>query len=122
MEPYKSEHYHQIYNWCMVRDMVVPPRWILPETGIIVPYVAVGFLILTNTKCGILDFFISNPLSDKKERDQALDLITINLIELSIDMDLKMIACNSQHPAIKERALKHGFNFLGNYSSFEKGL
>lgn len=122
MRAYKPEDYHMIYSWCMIRDMNLPPKWILPETGIIVDYVAVGFLILTNNKCGILDFFIGNPLSDKKERDQALDGITTNLIELSIDMGIKMLVCNSQHPAIKDRAMKHGFNFIGNYACFEKGL
>lgn len=122
MRPYKSEDYHMIYNWCMVRDMSVPPKWMLPETGIIVDYVAVGFLILTNNRCGILDYFIGNPLSDKQERHKALDGITANLIELSIDMDIKMLVCNSQHPAIKDLAIRHGFNFIGNYACFEKGL
>jgi len=122
MRLYKSSDYATIQEWAFIRDMNPPPKWSLPETGIISDDVAVGFLILTNNHCGILDFFISNPTSYKHVRSWALDQITSKLIQLAKEMKVKKLLCDTQHPAIKERAIKHGFNSLGLYECFEKGL
>jgi len=122
MRTYQPSDYETILEWSFVRDMNPPPKWSIPETGIVVPGIAMGFLILTNNRCAILDFYLSNPVSDKRIRDKALDDITSKLIELAEDMHVKMILCNSQHPAVKERARKHGFNSLGLFECFEKGI
>lgn len=122
MRLYSPSDYETILEWSFVRDMNPPPKWSVPETGIVVEGIAMGFLILTNNRCGILDFFISNPTSDKNIRSRALDEITSKLIELAEDMHVKTLLCNSQHPAIKARAIKHGFNSLGLFECFEKGI
>lgn len=122
MRPYREEDYDQVVRWCLERDIPVPPAWSLPESGVIIDRVAVGFLILTNNQIGIFDFFISNPLSSKQDRDRALDEIVLNFIELSSDLGLKALKCTSQHPLIMERALKHGFSLIGEFSSFFKEL
>lgn len=122
MRVYENADYSQVSKWCFLRDISAPPKWSIPETGLIVDDVAVAFLIVTNNHIGILDFFISNPLSDKHMRNRALERMSIALIELAADMHLKQILCNSQHPAMKERAIRHGFDFVGEFSCFQKGL
>ena len=122
MRLYDKADYDKIIEWCFIRDINPPAQWSLPETGIIVDDVAVGFLITTSNSCGLIDFYISNPTASKKERDIALDGITISLINLAENLGVKKIFCNTQHPAISDRAIKHGFNSLGKFTCFEKGL
>lgn len=122
MRTYQPSDYKDILEWCFIRDINEPPQWALPKSGVIVDGIAVGFLILTNNHCGIIEYFISNPVSDKRERDKALDDIVVALLDIAKQMNVKMVTCNSQHPAIKDRAIKHGFNLLGNYTCFEKGI
>lgn len=122
MRPYREEDHDQIIRWCLERDIPIPHRWALPESGVIIDRVAVGFLILTNNHVGIFDFFITNPLASKQARDKALDEIVLNFIELATDLGLRALHCDSQHPAIKERAIKHGFISLGDFTSFHREL
>lgn len=122
MRDYQPSDYDSILEWCFIRDFDTPPKWSLPATGVIVPGIAVGFLVLTNNRMAWLEFYISNPLAAKSDRDKALDEITVELIEMAKDMHVKVLMCNSQHTGIMARAIKHGFSSLGNYASFSKGL
>lgn len=117
-----SLHFGQLVRWYAIRDQDCPPEWSIPDTGVIVEGVAAGFFILMSNNCGMFDFFISNPLSDKRERDKALDKIVTELIEIARDVNCRAILCNSEHPAIKARAMKHGFNFIGDFSCFSREI
>jgi hypothetical protein len=122
MRLYSKYDYDVIAKWCRIRDIPVPSEDILPETGIIIENVAVGFLILTNNNCAIIDFYISNPFSSKKDRKDAFDLIDNLLVELAYEAGAKKIICSTQHPNIEQRAINHGFKYLGKFSFFEKGI
>lgn len=121
MRLYQDSDYNMILEWCFIRGIRHPEKWQLPETGIVVDDIAVGFLVLTNNHCAILDFYFSSPLSDKKLRDGALDELTEELLELAARNGVKKVFCGSDKDPIKKRAIKHGFDFLGSFSFFEKG-
>lgn len=90
----------------------------LPSYGLVVENVAMGFLILTDCNVGILDFFITHPLSEKKIRDDALDEIVNGLLKHGSELGLKNFKADTQIKAIKLRAEKFGFEYIGDYSNF----
>lgn len=122
MEEYRPEHYAQIKDWCEKREIFAPPENCLPPTGIVVPGVACGFLITTSNNFGILDFYISNPVSSFEERQEALDEITNELIETAKDLGLINIVCDSKFPAIESLAIKHEFISTGTFKHFARSL
>lgn len=115
---YEDRDYESICKWLTLRDMPPIPEWSLPPHGMIVEGVACGFLIVMDNNFGMLDFYISNPHSDKSSRDKALDHITHDLINLGKDLSLKMILCSTKSRAVKERARKHGFRSDGQFTNF----
>ena len=122
MRAYEKKDYADISRWCALRDVAPPPEWALPENGFFSPDLAAGFLILTDTKVGIIDFYISNPLADKVMKSRALDRITQKLLEIAKDNDLKMVICSTKNEAIKKRALRNGFREGETFTSFSKGV
>jgi len=122
MRAFEKKDYAILCHWCWLRDKPSPPEWAVPDTGFIVDHVAAGFLILTSNGCAILDFYVSNPNSNKDERDKALDLITEELIEAAREVGVRLLVCSSRSEAIKVRAMKHGFKLSGLYACFEMEL
>ena len=122
MKVYQEKDYKTISHWCALRDMEPPPEWSLPELGVMVENIAVGFLILTNNNCAFLDFYISNPMSDKTMRSRALDQITEALIDTAKDLRVKLVMCNTASFPVKERARRHDFESVGEMTHFRKVL
>lgn len=89
----------------------------LPESGFIVynadqSPIAMGFLRLIEGNYGMLDSYISNPQKPSELRDQALDLITKNLINYSKTLGLNKLFAFSANEHIILRAYNHGFGRL----------
>lgn len=122
MREYQKEDYSLICKWCAERDISPPPEWSLPEHGLIVDGHAVGFLILMNNRCGILDFYISSPFSDKIFRSRALDKITRGLLDIAKEQDLKIVLASTKKMSVKDRAIRNGFSPDGHFMSLKKEI
>lgn len=108
----------QLNRWLFNRDMTPLKIENLPKSGFIIDEIAVGFLILTNTNAGILDYFISNPLSKKEERSDALISIANRLIILAKTAGLTAIKCDTKYKSVAEKLQSVGFKETGSYQSF----
>lgn len=113
----ESIHYAEICEWYNEHNLRAPGLEVLPEYGLIIRDLAAGFLIWTDCGLGILEFFISNPKSNKKERDLALDLITRGLMDHGAEMGLHYFKCASDRPQIIARAERFGFKNVGQFTS-----
>lgn len=119
---FKKSDLNQVQEWAKARGAGEMDESLLSSTGMIVDGVAAGFLYLTNSRAAIIDGYISNPNSLKLERDQALNAITKGLLELARACGAKFIKCDSQLPAIQQRALANGFKSVGIYAVFTQEL
>lgn len=119
---YTPDDYLQLCLWSVTRLTHVPPEWALPPNGVIVDGKAVGFLILMDNNCGMIDFFLSNPKTSKKERREALDQVSERLIDIARDRGVRMLLCSTRKKVIRDRALKYGFTADGHFMSFKKEL
>ena len=119
---FNPQDYSQLAKWCNHRDVVAPPKDLLSSVGFIVDDVACGFIYLTNSSVAILDCFISCPHSDKKIRDKALNLITIELTAYAKNSGCRLIKCDSKIREVINRAYDHGFKEIGQFTSLVKEI
>lgn len=118
MREYEPEDYPQICQWLSMRDKAPVLERFIPESGFIVDGVAVGFFILMSNRCGILDFFVSNPSADRDARRSAFSMIIAELIEVSRELDCEMVFGNTQNGSMKRLVLSNGFKSIGNFECF----
>lgn len=109
MRYFKDEDYTEINTWYHERKGENFPKTHLSHTGIIIPGVAVGFLIQTDANFGILEPFISNPAASKDDRDRALTMILNTLTDLAKVMDYQIIYGFSTSRPMVDRAISQGF-------------
>lgn len=122
MRHYEMDDYPELASWFRARGLSVPCDEDLPDNGVIVPGVAAGFLIQTDTSAALIDFFISNPDTSSRARGEALDAIARALMGRAHQLGYKRVLCNSQLDTIVRRARALGFQELGEFKSFSKEI
>jgi len=111
---YKDRDFRYIDLWYRRRGMVPLTPNILPKVGVIVPGIAAGFLMQTDTVSAILEPFISNPKADQKLRDAALYQIMRELIVTAQNLGYRQLFGFSSSKQMTGRALELGFKFIEN--------
>lgn len=102
--------------------MQMPALDLFPKVGFIVDQVAAGFIYYTDSKVAIIDNYITNPRSDADERDEALNLITQELIGNAAFHGCTLVKCDTVLDIVKKRAMTFGFKSIGHFESFIKKL
>lgn len=105
---YSDKDLDTIMSWFKERHIPMDPGC-LPKLGFIVPDVAAGFLIETNTKSCILEPFIANPKSGSASRNFALNAIMGDLINAARTLGYTHIFGFASHRGMVSRALSWGF-------------
>lgn len=96
------------------RNMSTDLVYDLPKVGIIaltednMP-IAAGFLRKIEGGYGMLDSYITLESIPSKIRNEALDFITMRLIDTAEDLNIYKLIAFSEHESIHNRALAHGF-------------
>jgi hypothetical protein len=122
MRLFHRPDYETISEWYKERNLPPPSESSLPATGFIVPEVAAGFLTTTDSDICFLDGYISNPKSDKTERDYALDDITDALLAIANGMGFKHVLVMTRNQSIEERARYWGFSLIGMHKLMHREI
>lgn len=122
LRSYHLSDYQEIAYWFKAREMNVPSMSDLPLTGKIVPGIAAGFLLKTDTKCAVIDFMITNKDARPMARGRAVDAIARSLILKAKSLGFKRVRCDSQIDTIKKKALSLGFKSSGDHTVFCKEI
>jgi hypothetical protein len=112
---YTSRDFRRIKTWYIARNMA-PVEDLIPKTGFIVPGVAAGFLIATDTKCCILEPFIANPEATESARAEALNLIMGDLLNEAINQGFTKVFGFSTSPTLVKHSLDWGFKLIESKS------
>lgn len=122
IRPVEDFDFDQIFSWYKKHNINTYPfnitydkEW-FSQTGFIEPNIAAGFVYLTNSKRAYIEDFISNPDVSKEDRDNALNKIVYKIETLCQDNKIKYIMAATNHAAIINRALSHGYQL--NTESF----
>ncbi len=122
VRPYSPEQYCLIEYWHTLRGIGCPPKAALPRVGVIANNLAAGFLYQTDSCFAIIDGYIANPVSDKAERDAALDAVTLALLEKAKELGFTHVKCETKLPSIGARATRLGFTCAGTFTYFVREL
>ncbi len=93
-----------------------------PPIGFIVPGVAVGFIMQTDTKCAILEPFVSNLKIPREQRDVALSLILTKLTTYAKNSGFKAVFGFSRNLPMLKRAKLQGFRHVEHCETIIKEL
>lgn len=107
--PYVSSDYPVLSSWWEAHKWPAVPERCLPKTGLVVDGLAAGFLYHTDSSIFWLEWLISNPASDKIERNQALTLLIENLLKAAREAGASFVFTSVQHAGLIERYKQHGF-------------
>lgn len=113
IKPYNKSQYAILDSWWKAHNWPSITESLLPSIGFIVwqgiqPLTA-GFLYTTNSKFGVVEWVISNPLSDRIERDAALDLLIDQLIKTASELNIDTLFTTTKHAKLIERYKSHEF-------------
>lgn len=122
MRTYDLDDYPELASWFKARGMPQPKDEDLPDEGKIVPGIAAGFLVQTDTKTATLDFFISNPATSTAARDGAILAIAKELIGRAYVLGYSRVRVCSQLDTIVRRARALGFQEAGSYKVLFKEI
>lgn len=106
---YQPLDYWELCGWWNHHGWTPPEQNMLPEVGYIVDDVCAGFLYKTDSKIAWLEFIISNPKSEKEQRDQALDLLIEQLYNRAKELGFQAIFTSASHQGLIERYKAHSF-------------
>ena len=107
---YKNSDYWTLASWWTAHNWACPHQEMLPKTGFIIEDVCAGFLYKTDSKIAFLEWIISNPKSNKEERNKALNILINQLCEDAKKSEFEAIFTSSNHNKLIERYKNHGFN------------
>lgn len=122
MRKYVHADYEHIVNWFTLRHMPVPAQYELPYVGYIEDGLAAGFLITSDTPTAVLDFFISNPVANKKLRQEAIFQIAKALMEEAKIQKYQRVLCRTKIESIKSAAKDLNFTDLGEFSTYMREI
>jgi hypothetical protein len=112
----------QINDWYEAQHFGTIELSNLPKFGLVEPGVAAGFLYQTDSDFAILEGFVSNPGSDRKVRNEALDILTDALCKKALELGFRKVLAITTNSRIASRALKHNFSPLGDFKMLKKEL
>ena len=118
---YKAEDKAELDQWFQAHGMVPTEAAFFPPLGFICPGVAVGFVAQTDSGVALMDHYLTNPLASYKERQDALDSITEALLGAASTLGYKRIVALTTAQGIYERALRFGFQDIGNFRVLRLG-
>jgi hypothetical protein len=108
---YKTSDFAEIKRWYGKRSMK-PTIDLIPMVGFIVPGIAAGFLLSTDTSCCILEPFIANSDAPGEQRELALMLILGDLVNYAKNAGYTKIFGFSTNTRMVDRVIEHGFEIV----------
>jgi hypothetical protein len=109
----KDKDYDIIVNWFNDRNFDYPKISLLPPTGILLSHdkkdIAAGFLFKTDANVAVIGNLISNPYTDKKIRQKAINYILEILSKIAKDGKFELVTCATNIEKLGSRFEELGF-------------
>lgn len=103
------EDFPPVASWWTARKWPTIPLDLLPKTGVIIENYCAGFLYSTDSKICWIEFIVSNPNTDKTERDHAMNLLLDRLITEAEGRGFKAIFTSAKNEHLEQRLSSKGF-------------
>ena len=116
IQQFDKNQYEEISSWYHKRNQTPVSFDSLPQFGYIVPGVACGFLVQTDSDNAFMEGFVTNP--EAENRFDAIDAIAKKLIEVAKELGYKNIFAMTNHPIVMAACRDNEFVSIGKYTTF----
>lgn len=107
-------HGPMVSGWLMRHSFPLLPPEMLPKTGVMIDDTACGFLYLTDSKVGWMEWIFANPEKTKEERAEAIDRVIQWLEQQARFSGMLLILSASKIPAYYAILERNGFSETEN--------
>lgn len=104
-----TQDYPLISSWWKARNWPAVPQEVLSTMGLIIEPYCFGFIYSSDSKIAWLEFLCSNPATDSKERNEAMDILIEALVDLAKQQGFKFVFTSSVDTKLIDRLTKRGF-------------
>jgi len=105
VEPYSDAlHLEEMIRWNTRRSLPAPIAAKRPEIGLVVPGLAIGFVVQTDTTFAMVEGLITNPESDKALRAKAIRLLVLSLCAAAKDRGYSDVWAVTARPEVRDLA------------------
>lgn len=120
MRAVEASDYAMIDSWHNKRGIDGFGIW--PPIGLIVPEVAAGFLVRTDSSCAFLEGFVTNKDAMGCDRALAVEEIGLELVRIAQTLGYKQVLALTRSDMIGSLATSRGFVNTGLSSLYKKEL
>ena len=110
---YDESDHAMISEWWKSHSFPVLSKETLPKTGIIIEHgedpVAAGFVYLSDSTVGWVEWIVSNPKANPLVRARAIPILIEELCLAAREKGCKMVITALEHPKLIDRLLKSGY-------------
>ena len=107
-----EKHHGMLCEWWTEWKWPAVPVSLLPKNGIVVyeeeTPVCAGFMYLTDSDWGIMEWIVGNPWVSKEERHNGLDCLIQDLILVAKSNAKKAIFSSVNHPSLIDAYSRNG--------------
>lgn len=104
-----EEDYDDLCAMMRGRGLEVPPKSRLPQWGWTIDNIIFAFLMQTDAKIGIVEYFVTNPDISDIDRLKACDLMIRKIEDKANYLGMEMLIGSSSIPKVIGLALRSGF-------------
>ena len=108
----------EIDSWYLARGLKPLPHSQLPQFGYIVPGIACGFLVQTDSSNAFLEGFATNKFAKSYQKVDAIDLIAKKLLTVAKELGYTHVFAMTKHPNIMAACVDNEFISIGQYNMF----
>jgi hypothetical protein len=108
----------EINSWYEARNMRPIDIKQLPQFGYIVPGIACGFLVQTDSANAFLEGFATNRYAKNYQKADAIDLICKQLLQVAKELGYTHVFAMTTHPNIVAACRDNEFLEIGKYTTF----
>lgn len=118
-----DKHHEMVSKWLEKHSFPLPPKDYLPSVGFVVNDTACGFLYISNSKLGWIEWVFADPLKSLEERQRALDTLFALLYLKAQEFEIEALFSSSSIPAYEAVLTRNGFKVTDkNVTHFVKLL
>lgn len=118
IKQFDKTDFDEVSSWYHKRNQTPVPLEHLPQFGYIIPGIACGFLVQTDSTSAFLEGFATNPEAQSYHKIDALDAIAKKLIEVAKELGYSHVFAMTTHPTIVAACRDNEFVSLGKYTMF----
>lgn len=118
IQPINKELFEHVQAWKAKRKLPALKPILLSTTGYVVTSIktsmpiAAMWLYYTNSSIIMFEELITNPESDKKERNEAIDFLLDFSVDVSKNLGYKVIMALSNNDLLMNRLKRHKFDLI----------